>query len=317
MKLAVIFNGQGAHYQGMGLDFTRNHQVSQTIFEEAESILDLPIRQWIAEDIERFKCTKNAQPGILVTSLAIYKTIEKQLPAIQYMAGLSLGEYTALIAAGYLSFAEGLNLVKTRGQLMSQHCQDLALDMDIQMAAVMAMPQSQIEELVKELHSEATPIYLANYNSADQIVVAGSAEAINQFKQEAQNQGYRKVIPLKVEGPFHTPMMAEVQASFRQALDRVDFNEGHVAVVANIDSQVHDLHLIREKLENHLSHPVRWSQTIEFFKRSGVTHILQIGPGHTLAKLLGESSDFSVYVIDKVSDLQGLEEFLQGGLKCH
>ena len=125
MKLAIIFNGQGAHYEGMGMDFVEAFQEAKEIFTQAEDITQLPIQTWINSDINQLALTKNAQPAIVTTSLAIYESIKTKLPAIQYMAGLSLGEYSSLIASNILELDEGLNLIKKRGDIMSAYCEHI------------------------------------------------------------------------------------------------------------------------------------------------------------------------------------------------
>src|SRR5690625_3294840 len=139
MSLAVIFNGQGAHYQEMGQDFVEVYPEAKALYEKVELLTDYPVRQWITEDFEALEETRHAQVAIAATSLAIYESIQAKLPAIDYMAGLSLGEYSSLIASGMLSLEEGFSLIKTRGQLMTNHCQTLRESSDIVMAAVMKM----------------------------------------------------------------------------------------------------------------------------------------------------------------------------------
>lgn len=311
-KLAVIFNGQGAHYQGMGMDFDKKYSQAKKIFDLAETELNLPIRCWIEDDFEALKFTENAQPTILATSLAIYEVIKNILPAIDYMAGLSLGEYSALIAGGHLALSDGLKIVKSRGQIMSQECQVLDDAMEVQMAAMLEMPKEEIEAIVGEIHSDASPLYLANYNSTQQTVVAGSKEAIKEFKLEAKARGYRKLIPLKVEGPFHTPMMEEVSDSFQVVLDNAEFLSDGIPVIRNLDANPHQANQAKSSLVKHLTHPVQWLQTVEYLSNAGVSHVIQIGPGHTLKKLIeSDNQPLQVYAVDKVEDVDGLSQFLK------
>lgn len=311
-KLAVIFSGQGAHYQGMGMDFDKNYSQAKKIFDLAESELNLPIRHWIEEDFEALKFTENAQPTILATSLAIYEVIKHILPAIDYMAGLSLGEYSALIAGGHLALKDGLQIVKSRGQIMSRECQALNEMMEVQMAAMLEMPKEEIETIVEEIHSDVSPLYLANYNSRGQTVIAGSKEAIKAFKVEAKSRDYRKLIPLKVEGPFHTPLMAQASDSFEAALSEIEFLSGEVPVIRNLDASLHQENETQASLVKHLTHPVQWLQTVEYLINSGVSHVVQIGPGHTLRKLIeSDNQPLEVYVLDKVEDVDGLSQFLK------
>lgn len=315
MKLAVIFNGQGAHYEAMGKDFSESFKQSEAVYKEAEEATQLPITMWIESDINQLALTKNAQPAIVATSLAIFESIKTKLPAIAYMAGLSLGEYSSLIASGALSFEEGIKLIQQRGALMSAYCSQLEESANYQMAAVINMRLEEIEQVVQQIVAEQeTELYIANYNSPTQIVIAGDKDAIKAFRQAAKSLGYRKVIPLKVEGPFHTPLMQGVVDDFVNVLEETDFSEPEIPVISNVTVKGHQLSTIKNRLAEHLVHPVKWYQTIDYFKDQGITHVLQIGPGNTLAKLLSkEENSLPVYVIDTVEDLNGLDEWLNSG----
>ncbi|XJS11411.1 ACP S-malonyltransferase [Aerococcaceae bacterium WGS1372] len=314
MKLAVIFNGQGAHYEDMGMDFVESFQQALTVFEEAEDATQLPIKMWIQSDINQLSLTKNAQPAIVTTSLAIFESIKTKLPAIAYMAGLSLGEYSSLIASRALSFRQGIQLIQQRGELMSAYCSKLEDEASYQMAAAINMPLEEIKELVPEIVNDINqPLFIANYNSPSQIVIAGDKEAIKNFRQKAKALGYRKIIPLKVEGPFHTPLMNGVVDQFTQVLEMTEFQEPDVPVISNVTVEDHQLDTIKERLAEHLVQPVKWYQTIDRLKEEGITHILQIGPGNTLAKLMKNDDSMSVHVIDTVEDINNLDEWIQSG----
>lgn len=304
MKLAVIFNGQGAHYEHMGQDF------DPAVYQLAEEVTNLPIRHWITNEIEQLSQTRNSQAAIVATSLAIFETIKDKLPAISYMAGLSLGEYSALVASGMISMEQAFALIKERGEIMSQVCSNLSQTMPIQMAAVINMPIEEIESLVAEIHNEENPLYLANFNSRQQIVIAGSSVAIKDFRKQAKELGYRKVIPLKVEGPFHTPLMEDVKPAFKLALDKVEFKDSDIKVISNVTVEEHQSDCIKNLLLDHFTQPVKWYQTIDKLKEENVSHIIQIGPGNTLAKLLGDDDNFKLLVVDKAEDIESLASFL-------
>ena len=313
MSLAVIFNGQGAHYEGMGQDFFESFPEAQAIYEKVETLTDSPVRQWITEDFEALAQTKHAQVAIAATSLAIYQSIEAQLPAIDYMAGLSLGEYSSLIASGMLDFDEGFQLLKKRGQLMARHCQQLRKSSDIVMAAVLKMPLDEIQAVLEAVNAEEEKLYIANLNSSTQVTIAGTEDAVAQFKIIARERGYRRIMPLKVEGPFHSPYMAPVCESFQKELNQVSFQEGNVPVISNTTVEAHTPADVRELLVRHLVEPVRWEETIDYFVDHGVTKIIQIGPGKTLANLLKrEDNAPENLAIDKASDLDQIEPFIGG-----
>lgn len=310
MKLAVIFNGQGAHSQGMGLDFKINSSAAESIFQKAEVVLDMPLTEWIANDSEKFSLTRYAQPAIATTSLAIYETIKPQLPAVSYMAGLSLGEYSSLIASGMLSLEAGLKLLKGRGKLMSRHCEHLSQNASSGLAAVVGLEASEVEALVDR--TEDTDLTLANFNAKTQTVVAGSKADLKSLRQQAKKEGIKGVIPLKVEGPFHSPLMAEVQEDFAKELDQLHFDTGQVPVISNTDVSIHQPDRVKSLLVQHLVSPVYWYKTILKLIDEGVTHLIQIGPGNTLEQMiLRDEMPVKVMTVDAFEDSQKISEFLQ------
>lgn len=313
MSLAIIFNGQGAHYAEMGLDFTEKYSEAKKIYEKAEAVTGYPIRDWISNDIDILQQTQYAQVAIATTSLAIYESIKSQLPAIEFMAGLSLGEYSSLIASGMLSFEDGIKLIQKRGQLMTAHCDELRESADIAMDAVMKMPMDEIESVIAEVNGTEDKLFLANINSSTQVTVAGTKEALAQFKEQAKERGYKRIMPLKVEGPFHTPYMEPVCVPFKAELETTEFHEGEVPVISNTTLELHDEAGVRDLLTRHLVEPVRWHETIGYLADQGVTQIIQIGPGKTLANLLKrEKNAPETLVIDKVSDLEQIADFIGG-----
>lgn len=315
MTLAILFNGQGAQYEGMGLDFDQAYSVSHDVFQLAEDVTGYPIREWIKDDIDALKETRYAQPAIAAVSLAIFAQLQQAHPQIAeaaYFAGLSLGEYASLIASGMLSLEEGFQLLKVRGDMMSTYCQELAQQAPVQMAAALGMPLEEVEALVAEIHTDQAPLYVANHNSTQQTIIAGVSEAIKTFRKRAKEAGYKKVIPLKVEGPFHSPLMQAVCEPFRETLDAFDFKQGHVPVISNTTLAVHQPDTIKSTLVEHMTHPVLWRETIDQLVEAGVTHVIQIGPGNTLVNLLKrEANAPQSLVIDTVADLDQVADFLQ------
>ncbi len=313
MSLAIIFNGQGAHYEGMGQDFAQTFAEAAAVYKLAEEITEYPVRQWITKDLDTLQQTRYAQVAITATSLAIFDSIKHQLPAVSYMAGLSLGEYSALIASGMLDQAEGFRLIKTRGALMTIHCESLRETSDVVMEAVLKMPLTEIKRLLEEVNQEETQVYLANLNSSTQVTIAGTTAGVDAFKALAREEGFKKMMPLKVEGPFHTPYMAEVQEPFVEALAEVQFQTGSVPVISNTTLATHTPEKVKDLLVRHLVEPVRWQETIDFFVDNGVTKIIQIGPGKTLANLLKrEANAPATLVIDSVADIEKIEDFIGG-----
>lgn len=317
MSLAVIFNGQGAHYQGMGQDFSEQFPAAKAVFKEAESLTDMPIRKIINQETEKLEETFYAQVAIVATSLAIYQSIEKELPAIDFMAGLSLGEYSALIANKNITFEEGFQLLKERGKLMAEHCQRLKKSSNLLMEVVLSVPIEEVKEIIKEVNKEMNKekeeLYLANINSSKQFILAGTKESIDEFKKIAKEKGYRKMMPLKVEGPFHSPYMKALCAPYTEILKGVSFYEGEHSVISNTTVEIHKPEEIKEKLVRHLVEPVRWQETIQYMMDAGVTKIIQIGPGKTLANLLKRESEApETLVIDQVDDISKVKDFIGG-----
>ncbi|SDI33749.1 ACP S-malonyltransferase [Dolosicoccus paucivorans] len=310
MKLAIVFNGQGAHYQKMGLDFFKHFSKAKDVLMTAQSLLDEPLLDWIENQPEKFEQTKYAQPAIAAVSLAIYESIRPLLPSISYMAGLSLGEYSALIASGYLTLEEGLELLIKRGELMSTHCDVLKKETPSQMLAVVGVPLKEVQELIQSSHLK--DLWVANINSTGQIIVAGSKKTTKAVRSFAKEKGYRRLIPLKVEGPFHTPLMNPIRLPYEKVLDETSFKLGKVPVISNTTLQTHRLDEIKPTLVDHLTKPVRWQETIDWFSQQGVTHLIQIGPGSTLVNLLKrEKVPFKYMVVEEVADVDKVSEFVK------
>lgn len=311
MKLAIIFNGQGAHYEGMGLDFADNYTAAKEVYEQAEQISKLPLREWIAQQSDLFKETRYAQLAISATSIAIYNSIAPLLPAMDYMAGLSLGEYSSLIASGVITQEAGFKLLQERGEIMSAHCKELAKEIPVQMLAVMGMPLDDIEHLISQINETHPTLYISNINSKQQIIVAGTEKTIELFKNQAKELGFKKTIPLKVEGPFHSPLMQATCEPFAQVLESVQLSSGSVPVISNLTVKPHQTSTLKEMLVRHLVEPVQWQPTIDYLTEQGVTHLIQIGPGKTLAQLLKRDKQApACLVVDKVKDVAEIERFL-------
>lgn len=312
MTLALIFNGQGAHYQGMGLDFVDQFPEAARVFDLASQVTGYDIRSLVDQDIEKLSQTRYAQVATAAVSMAIFELVKDRLPQVAYMAGLSLGEYSSLMASGMISLEEGFKLLKDRGDLMSDHCQHLEEEAPVAMEAVLKVDATVIEDLVAQVSAEEE-LYVANYNSSTQTVIAGSQAGIDRFKQEGKEKGIKKTLPLSVEGPFHTPFMQAVCPKFEQVLETVDISAGRVPVISNTKVQVHQVEDLKGTLVQHLVEPVRWQHTIDYFLDQGVDQVVQIGPGKTLGNLLKREKVAPDYVVvDKLEDLEALNTFIGG-----
>ena len=307
MKVAVIFNGQGAQFEGMGLDFREHFPEARAVFNQASEATGLDMVQLVSEDFSKLRQTKYAQPAIGTVSLAIWASIRETLPQVDYMAGLSLGEYAALMASGIFTVSDGLRLLFERGQVMSDVCEEIVEDEPMQMLAVIGMSREVVEHLVEDL----SQTYLANFNSPEQIILAGPKTSLKLFNQAAKAAGYRKGLPLKVEGPFHTPLMVAACQPLEALLDSYELQPGCAPVISNTTVEPHDLETLKSTLVRHLIEPVQWEQTIDWLIQAKVTHLIQIGPGQTLQKLLKAHDQApSCLAISQVEDVSEIEKFL-------
>lgn len=313
MSVAIIFNGQGAHYQGMGQDFVEKYPIAQKIYSQAEEVTGYPIQKMINTEIEKLEQTRYAQIGIVATSLAIYQSIKDDLPTVEMMAGLSLGEYTALMASENLSLEDGFALLKKRGQLMADQCQTLRHSADLAMEVVLAMPLEDIKEVLMEVNKTKEELYIANINSSQQVILAGTKDSIQRFKKIAKEKGYRKMMPLKVEGPFHSPYMEAISQPYEKILEDITFVTGNTPVISNTTVEIHEKQNIKEQLVRHLTETVRWEETIQALIAADVDQVIQIGPGKTLANLLRrEKNAPKALVIDRIDDVDKIKEFIGG-----
>lgn len=304
MKLAVIFNGQGSHYEKMGLDFYETFDEAKQVIQTAEEVTGYPILSWLSNP-KPLAQTKYAQPTITATSLAIYNSIAHNLPAIAFMAGLSLGEYTSLVASGMLTLEQGLRLNKERGQIMGEVCKRINQADPKSMGAVLKVPEEVVESLVSEIED----LTIANYNSKEQIIVSGTKASMNQLNKTLKDQGYKRTMPLKLEGPFHTPYMFEATELYQDVLKSIQFNEADVPVISNTTLKPHTPDTVKKTLVRHLTEPVHWVETIDYFVKQGVTHVIQIGPSATLEKMMKRDKvNVEVIVIDSIEDISKLEK---------
>ena len=204
------------------------------------------------------------------------------------------------------------NPMPQRGELMSAHCALLAEESPAEMVAVMGVSQESLQSLLDE-KGLADKVYIANINSTQQLILAGRSEDIASFKLIAKEHGIKKLLPLKVEGPFHSPLMEAVCEPFGKVLDGIAIEEGQVPVISNTTLEPHQSATVKDVLVRHLVEPVQWRQTIDYLVNEGITHIVQIGPGNTLAQLLKrEENAPQCIVVDKVADVELLKQFIKG-----
>ncbi|NNM88899.1 MAG: ACP S-malonyltransferase [Phycisphaerae bacterium] len=285
MKTAMLCPGQGAQHVGMGKDFYQAHAAAREVFDQADAALGYRLSSLCFEGPEdKLQATDQAQVGIFVTSVAIYRTLEivgKPPAAIDVLAGLSLGEYTALHIAGALSFADGLKLVQARGQLM----QASALARPSTMLALVGADDAAAEAIARA-SSDVGVIVCANFNAPGQVVLSGSIEACQRASQVAQEKGFRAV-QLSVAGAFHSPFMAEAANQMKSILERTTIVAPKIPVISNVTALPHtDAVSIRRLLVEQIVSPVRWAQSMSRLLADGVNDFAELGPGRVLTGLM-------------------------------
>ena len=285
MKLAILCPGQGAQHVGMGKDFHDAFPSARRIFHTADEILGFAISRlcWEGPD-DHLQATDNAQLGIYVTTAAIYevcKELHRPAGPVQMIAGLSLGEYTALYIAGAFSFADGLKLVRARGRFM----RDAAAAMPGAMLALLGADDAVAEDICREAAHCGT-IVPANFNAPGQIVLAGTLAACREAAKIAEVRKLRAV-QLNVAGAFHSPLMDAAAAEMSKILAGVDIATPRLPVISNVSARPHsDPAAIRDLLARQIIAPVCWRQSMEYLRAAAVDHFVELGPGRVLTGLL-------------------------------
>jgi len=282
MKTAFIFPGQASQYVGMGKDLYERYQTARDIFDQANAIMGMDLKTvCFAGPEEELKQTYITQPAIFVHSVAVYKILEEKGKTCQGTAGHSLGEYSALVAAGALSFEDGLKLVKERGRLMYEAGQKQPGTM----AAIIGLNEEQVYGICDQL-KDVGIVQPANFNSPGQVAVSGETEAVRAAMQKAKEAGAKKAVELVVSGAFHSPLMQYAQDGLRQALESTAFHDAAVPVYSNVEAQpVRDKDKIRELLFKQLTRPVLWQNLIQNMIADGYERFFEIGPGKVLRGL--------------------------------
>jgi [acyl-carrier-protein] S-malonyltransferase len=286
-RTALLFPGQGSQDLGMGQDLADAFPQARQLYDEADAVLGFPLSGLcFGGPVEALNDTINTQPAIFVTSLAVLRVLEAQgkLPAMAMVAGHSLGELTALVAAGAMDFADGLRLVRERGRLMK-----LAGERSPgSMAAVLKMDDAEVEKACREAAEEmGKAVQVANYNSPGQVVISGDEEALARAVELLRERGGRRIVPLAVSIAAHSPLMASVVQEFRAAVEGTPLRQPAVPIVANISARpLQGVDEIRDELAGQLTWPVRWTASVQWMVEQGVSRFLEVGPKDVLSKLV-------------------------------
>ncbi|MGO9257023.1 MAG: ACP S-malonyltransferase [Bryobacteraceae bacterium] len=282
-KTAFLFPGQGSQFAGMGKALAEAYPAARRVFEEADEALGLAISRLCFEGPEdRLKLTENTQPALLTVSTAAWAVLEERGWQPDYVAGHSLGEYSALVAARSLRFADAVRLVRLRGQYMQQ-----AVPPGVgAMAALIKLPEGKLEDVLRKA-AVGEIVSAANLNSPDQVVIGGHAGAVGRAMELAKAAGARRAVALPVSAPFHCALMAPAQARLRTDLDATEFRDLAIPLVNNWQArEIRSGAEAREGLCQQVPNPVRWSQSIRYLVGQGVARFIEVGAGSVLTGLL-------------------------------
>ncbi|MEG0214607.1 MAG: ACP S-malonyltransferase [Hungatella sp.] len=304
-KIAFIFPGQGAQYCGMGQDFYEQTKIGKQVYEHASELLGFSVQELCFTENDRLDITEYTQAAMVTTGIAMMKVLESRGIKPDVSAGLSLGEYNALVAAGVLSEEDAIRAVRQRGLLMQE-----AVPAGIgAMAAVLALDAEKIEEIVSRIED----VQIANYNCPGQIVISGKKQAVEQAKEQLLAVGAKRVVLLNVSGPFHSKMLQEAGKKLGQVLEQVTIQQPKIPYVANVTaSYVTEAGAVKRLLEQQVSSSVRWQQSVETMLADGVDTFIEIGPGKTLSGFMKKiSRDVTVLNIEKLEDIDRIVEVIQ------
>ena len=275
-KTAFLFAGQGAQYLGMGRELYDQYAIVKETIDQASQVLGYDLRDLIDNDETKLNQTRYTQPAILATSVAIYRLLKEKVYQPDMVAGLSLGEYSALVASGALNFEDAVALVAKRGAYMEE-----------------AAPAGS-GKMVAVLN---TPV---DYNTPSQIVIGGEVVAVDRAVELLQEAGAKRLIPLNVSGPFHTGLLESASQKLAQALEDVEFNDFACPLVGNTEAKVMEKERIAELLTRQVKEPVRFYESIAVMQEAGVTRFIEIGPGKVLSGFVKK--------IDKTAQLANVED---------
>lgn len=311
MKIGLLFPGQGSQSLGMGKDLYVKYEEYRNVYNKVKYITGIDIAKISFENEELLNQTKYTQLAILTMSLAILEVLKlnKNIELNEeYLAGLSLGEYSALVRSGYISFEDGIKIVKSRGILM----QDMCPKGDWAMAAVMGLDEQTLNEICTNIAGFVKP---ANFNTFGQIVVTGDRKGIDELMVKAKENGAKRVIELNTSGPFHTKKLNDAARELRKELDNIEFKTPKGKVIKNLDGKAYkENDDLREILQKHIVSSVRFEDSIKNMLENGVDTFIEIGPGKTLTGFVKRiNKDVKLFNVNDVQSLEDLVSFISNG----
>ena len=304
-KIAFIFPGQGAQYIGMGKDFYENTEIGKNTYDKASQLLGFSMPELCFQENDRLDITEYTQAAMVTTSIAMMKVLEDKGVKPDMAAGLSLGEYAALVAAGVMSEEDAIATVRQRGILM----QEAVPAGQGSMAAVLGMDGPSIEKVLEGREG----VWIANYNCPGQIVITGYKAPVEEASKALQEAGAKRVLPLNVSGPFHSPLMQPAGEGLKEIFAGMKMSPLKVPYVTNVTAEyVDDIAQTEELLIRQVSSSVRWQQSMENLIADGVDTFIEIGPGRTLAGFMRKiSRDVTVYNVGTWADVEKVAESLK------
>ena len=296
-KIAFMFPGQGAQKAGMGKDFYEQSETARKVIDKATELLDIDMKALCFEENDKLDQTEYTQAALVTVCLAMEHVLRERGLKADVTAGLSLGEYCAIVSAGGMTTEDAITTVRKRGILM----QNAVPGGKGSMAAVLGMTGEAIEKVVDEIDG----VTIANYNCPGQIVITGWKESVEKASEALKEAGAKRVLPLNVSGPFHSPMLTEAGKELGQVLENVELSPLQIPYVTNVTAEyVRDISETKELLAKQVASSVRWQQSVENMIADGVDTFVEIGPGRTLAGFMRKiNRDVKVYNVGTWEDV--------------